>query len=80
MRSTGSRTDERPTRAARRADALAVLAETFIKHGGAALNGGERHQIVVHVDAETLRTGTAGRCEIEEAHVTACGDRSPNGL
>ncbi len=27
--------DERPTRAARRADALAVLAETFIKHGGA---------------------------------------------
>ncbi len=59
--------DERPTRAARRADAFAVLAETFIKHGGAALNGGERHQIVVHVDAETLRTSAAGRCEIEES-------------
>ncbi len=59
--------DERPTRAARRADALAVLAETFIKHGAVALNGGERYQIVVHVDAETLRTSTAGRCEIEEA-------------
>ncbi len=58
--------DERPTRAARRADALAVLAETFIKHGGLPLNGGERHQIVVHVDAETLRTGAAGRCEIKE--------------
>ncbi len=63
---TQIRSDERPTRAARRADAFAVLAETFIKHGGAALNGGERHQIVVHVDAETLRAGTAGRCEIEE--------------
>ncbi len=59
--------EDPPTRAARRADALAVLAETFMKHGAAALNGGERHQIVVHVDAETLRTGTAGRCEIEEA-------------
>ena len=56
--------DERPSRAARRADAVAVLAESFLKHGPAAL-GGERHQIVVHVDAETLRHGTAGRCEIE---------------
>ena len=44
---------------------MAVLAESFLKHGPAALNGGERHQIVVHVDAETLRHGTAGRCEIE---------------
>jgi len=24
-----------------------------------------RYQVVVHVDAETLREGTAGRCEIE---------------
>ncbi len=48
--------DERPTRAARRADAFAVLAETFLDHGGAALNGGERHQIVVHVDAQTCGT------------------------
>jgi hypothetical protein len=31
-----------------------------------ALNGGERHQIVVHVDEETLRERTAGRCELEE--------------
>ena len=63
--------DERPTRATRRADAFAVLAETFIKHGGAPLNGGERHQIVVHVDAETLRDGSAGRCEIEDGSVLA---------
>jgi hypothetical protein len=58
--------DERPSYAARRADALGVLAESFIKHGSEALNGGERQQIVVHVDAETLRDSVAGRCEIEE--------------
>ncbi len=51
-----------------------------IKHGGAALSGGERHQIVVHVDAETLRTGTAGRCEIEEATSLPARDCSPTGL
>lgn len=58
--------DERPSRAARRADALGALAETFLKHGGEALNGGERQQIVVHVDAETLRESIAGRCEIDD--------------
>ena len=63
--------DERPTRAARRSDAFAVLAETFLKHGGAPLSGGERHQIVVHVDAQTLRDGSAGRCEIEAGSVLA---------
>jgi hypothetical protein len=58
--------DERPNRAARRADAFGALAETFLKHGGEALSGGERQQIVVHVDAETLRDSVAGRCEIDE--------------
>ncbi|HEU4627228.1 MAG TPA: DUF222 domain-containing protein, partial [Steroidobacteraceae bacterium] len=57
--------DERPSFAARRADALGVLAESFIKHGGAPLSGGERHQIVVHVDAQTLREGIAGQCEVD---------------
>jgi hypothetical protein len=57
---------EQPTRTARRADAVGALAETFLEHGGHALKGSERHQIVVHVDAETLRNSTAGRCEIEE--------------
>jgi hypothetical protein len=54
------------TMSARRADAVVVLAESFLKHGAAALNGGERHQIVVHVDAESLRAGEPGRCEIED--------------
>ncbi len=37
-----------------RADALALFAETFLKHGYEALSGGERQQIVIHIDAETL--------------------------
>jgi hypothetical protein len=56
---------EPPKPSARRADALAIVAESFLKHGAESLSGGERHQIVVHVDAETLRHGTAGRCELE---------------
>ena len=50
----------------RRADALAVMAEGFIANGPAAMSGGDKHQIIVHVSAETLRDRQAGRCEIEE--------------
>ena len=48
-----------------RADALGVIAESFLEHGIESLSGGERHHIVVHVEAETLRDSTAGCCEIE---------------
>ncbi len=58
--------DERPSWGARRADALGRLAETYLQHGSAALNGGDRQQIVIHVDAETLTEDHAGRCELEE--------------
>jgi hypothetical protein len=51
---------------ARKVDALAMMAETFLAQGPAALKGGDRHQIVVHVDAETLRDSTAGRCNFED--------------
>jgi hypothetical protein len=57
---------EVPAMTARRADALAVLAESYLKHGAEALNGGERHQIVVHVDKCTLNDQSTGRCEIED--------------
>ncbi|WP_414717553.1 DUF222 domain-containing protein [Steroidobacter sp.] len=50
---------------AHRVDALAVMAETFLAQGPAALNGGDRQQIVVHVDAETLQDSVAGRCQFE---------------
>jgi hypothetical protein len=41
------------------------MAESFIANGPAAMTGGDKHQIVVHVSAETLRDRQAGRCEIE---------------
>ena len=58
--------DERPSWSARRADALGRIAESFLQHGSEALSSGDRHQIVVHVDAETLRDGGAGRSELED--------------
>jgi hypothetical protein len=51
---------------ARRADALAMVAESFLQHGPAAMTGGDRHQVVVHVSAETLRHQSAGCCEFED--------------
>jgi hypothetical protein len=52
---------------ARRADALALVAETYLKHGPAALNGGERHEIVLHVSAEMLSRDPSGtHCELED--------------
>ncbi len=53
------------SKAARRADALALVAESFMAHGAESLSGGDRLQIVVHVDHETLKGGSAGRCEFE---------------
>src|SRR5688500_18588036 len=41
------------------------MADSFVAQGAAALKGGDRHQIVVHIDAETLRDSTAGRCNFE---------------
>ncbi|MBX5461740.1 MAG: DUF222 domain-containing protein [Steroidobacteraceae bacterium] len=64
-RHAGADSSDRPSWAVQRADALGVLAESFLKHGAQSLSGGERQQIIVHVDATTLRDGTAGRCEIE---------------
>jgi hypothetical protein len=50
---------------ARRADALALVAESFLAHDVLASPGTDRQQIVVHVAAETLRSRAAGCCEIE---------------
>jgi hypothetical protein len=57
---------EQPSFSARRADALARIAESFLAHGAHALASGERHHLVVHVDAETLRDSRDGRCEHED--------------
>jgi hypothetical protein len=50
----------------RRVEALAVMAESFLASGPQDLSGGDRQQIVVHVDAETLKHSRAGRCELEQ--------------
>ena len=49
-----------------RADALVAIADSFLATGPAARTGGDRHQILVHVDVATL-TGAdeSGRCELE---------------
>jgi hypothetical protein len=61
----GAPTVKLPTRT-RRADALGMIAESFMAHGSKAMNGGDRHQIVLHIDAETLQHKVAGCCEIED--------------
>jgi hypothetical protein len=50
----------------RRVEALAKLAESFLATGPRDLSGSDRQQVVVHVDAETLRHSHAGRCELEQ--------------
>jgi 5-methylcytosine-specific restriction endonuclease McrA len=46
--------EETPTMEQQQADALALLAETALHHGIDPGAPGERHQVVVHVDAEVL--------------------------
>ena len=60
---------DRPSHTVRRADALAWMAERMFEKGEAPALSPHRHEVVVHVDAEVLTRGTAGRCEIE--HHTA---------
>jgi len=58
-----------PSRTVRRADALAWMAERVFEPGDAPALSPDRHEIVVHVEADVLSNGGAGRCEIE--HRTA---------
>jgi hypothetical protein len=55
----------------RRADALGLLAENFLRRGPKNINTADRYQVVVHVDAETLRESAPGRCEIEHGPAVA---------
>ena len=58
-----------PSRTVRRADALAWMAERLFESCDTPALAPDRHEIVVHVEAEVLADGRAGRCEIE--HRTA---------
>ncbi len=53
------------TYGARRADAMALMADCFLQHGAAAQSSADRFQVVVHVDAETLKEHADGRCELD---------------
>jgi len=59
--------------ASRRADALARVAEGYLHDAGCATEAApsgstaDRFQVVVHVDAETLKDQTAGRCHLEHS-------------
>ena len=64
--STKVESEQRISYASRRADALAYLAESFLANPDTSSNTADRYQVVVHVDAETLHTHAAGRCEIEQ--------------
>ena len=60
-----------PSRTVRRADALAWMAERLFDSGDAPALAPDRHEIVVHVEAEVLADGRAGRCEIENGTAIA---------
>ena len=57
---------DKPSLSHKRADALAVIFESFLAHGAEAMSGGDRHQVVVHVPAGTLQAGGGHSCEIED--------------
>ena len=48
-----------------------MIFESFLAHGAEAMSGGERHQVVVHVSAETLQAGGGDQCEIEDGPAIA---------
>ena len=56
---------KRPSHTVRRADALAWMAERLFEEGEAPALSPHRHEVVVHVDADVLARGEAGRCETE---------------
>jgi hypothetical protein len=63
--SAGTFSDSCLTTGERRVGALNRMAESFLATGAQELSGGERNQIVIHVDGETLKHDHAGRCELE---------------
>jgi hypothetical protein len=50
-----------------RADALVAVADAFLAGGNGQRTGGERHQVLVHVDVATLSgDDQTGRCELND--------------
>ncbi|MEX1008187.1 MAG: DUF222 domain-containing protein [Acidimicrobiia bacterium] len=53
------------------ADALLVMAESFLANGPAARTSGDRYQVVVSVDADVLAFDTDGECELHNGPALA---------
>ena len=64
-----------PSRTVRRADALAWMAERLFESGDSPALAPDRHEIVVHVEAEVLADGRSGRCRNRASHRHRGGDR-----
>jgi Domain of unknown function (DUF222)/HNH endonuclease len=60
-----------PPVAERRADALVLMADTLLATGPTARAGGDRFQVLVHVDAAALRGRSEGLCELADGAVLA---------
>ena len=57
--------------AATNIDALAMIVESFLENGVAALNGGDRYQIVINTEAEVLSDDADGICELDNGPALA---------
>jgi len=58
-------------RVARNADALALVCESFLEHGARERAGPDRHQLLVHVDADALTGEAPGRVWMERGPAIA---------
>lgn len=65
---------EEQTAAGRRADALGLMAETFIANGPGELAGGERYQLVVHCGREASPDGGVATGVAPTGHESGEGD------
>jgi Domain of unknown function (DUF222)/HNH endonuclease len=60
-----------PTASELRADGLVLMADTLLANAPVARGGGDRFQVVLHVDAATLAGGDDGRCELADGELLA---------
>lgn len=63
--------EDRSRNAKRPVEALGLLAESFLANGPQDISGADRQQIVIHVDAQTLKHDHEGRCEFEHGQSLA---------
>ena len=63
--------EPRPARQASLAEALVAVAEAALASPDKTRSGGERYQVVVHVDEAVLTTDAAGGCALEDGSALA---------